>query len=259
MKRTYGRPVAAILILILVLAAGGPAILPVQAQPDYPLDGSFSGALALRRLSPDDPTGDTGQIILAVPGADGVSARPITAAEAGTHIIDWLPDDGLQAGGLLHVRSEGETVHGLRYDLAADTETLVTDALPLGQTYALLGDGTQVIGWPMAGPVDAITLYNAIDLGWLDTWDMPSDGLADVQFAGLGSGGSNAYFYTPNAQIIQRDISRRAVQRSERGFPGKHRRGKPGVGGDCARRAAGAGRANHPQRTPRDLQPAPRH
>ncbi|MBN2470190.1 MAG: PPC domain-containing protein [Anaerolineae bacterium] len=197
---------ACVLVLALLLAP-----VALQAQSPTPLDGSFSTALALRRVNPADATRQRGQLFVLMPEQVG-DPLPVTTSDQVLRVLGWGAD------GLLFLRAgESGLLDALRYDPAADTEMLVMGGLPVTDRYAFLpGSDTaaRVLAWPggTGAAFDALRVYAVADMTLLAAHDVSSAGLSGARLAGVVE--DHATFYSPPAsdRVMTLDLATGAFE-----------------------------------------------
>ncbi len=173
------------LILIIVLSI----LAPVAAQGGGPLDGSFSGMLALRRVPVSDVSGQSGQIAVLAPQGETVVETPIAVSNSAIHVLGWRG-----TGDLLYVQQgEAGELDAMLYNPADATQLVLASGLPGDQRYAMLDDG-RVIGWTASGLLTDVSLYDPATMSAVSSHNVAAAGLSDAELA--GSSGSLVYFYT---------------------------------------------------------------
>ncbi len=199
LRRALG--LAGVIALALLLIPGG-----LHAQPSAPLDGSFSTSLALRRVYPADATRQSGQLLVLAPEGIGADPPPVTASDQALRVLGWGPD------GLLFLRAaDSGMLDLLRYDPAADTEILLSGALPAGLRYAYAPG--RVLAWPggTGAAFSAVQVYDAGSMALLAEHDVSPSGLTGARLAGVVA--DRATFYSPPAsdRVVTLDLATGAL------------------------------------------------
>lgn len=184
-----------LVIVFVVLMAGLPGISRIAAQPPGPLEGSFSGALALRRVDPADATRQSGQALLLTADNAAGDLAPFMASDQKLHILGWLE------GGLLVLRATDDgLLAAVVYDPASDSETVLASDLPAELRYAFVAEtdttAARVVAWETGAqtPLAVVQVWAAADFQRLATYDVSAAGLMAARLAGVAD--DQAYFYS---------------------------------------------------------------
>ncbi len=208
--QTYGRRkklLAALLILTAgVLVAG---VYPAIAQASGPLAGSFSAALALRRVPMSDIEGESGAALLLTPDGPAVAAATLAENPRQLHLLGWRAD-----GNLLFVQAAGETLDAVVHDPRTGSQTILAGGLPADRRYALTPDGTRVISWPFGpeAPLTDLQVYDALTMAPRALHRLAAAGLSGAALAGLTAGQAMFFATRPADALLGVDLASGEMQ-----------------------------------------------
>ncbi len=193
---------AALLVQVGVSAGG------IGAAPSGALDGSFNTALAIRRTTPGDTSGQTADVLLLSPSDSAVTATTVVTGGAAAHIVGWRDADNL-----LVVRGAGDgmSYDMVRFDPAGGGEQVLGTDLDLDRSYRLTPDGGGVMSWPHNAPNIApfldLRVYDSTGMALRSTFDIGGGAVVGAELAGWN--GSRAYFYTgaPADALVMVDLA----------------------------------------------------
>jgi len=199
-------------LLALILAAGGASTgaIPAAAQTGGPLDGSFSTALAVRRVPVSDVEGESGAALLLAPDLAGVTGVTLAESPQHLHLLGWRAD-----GGLLFLRAAGaDTLEVVDHDPGTGSQTVLAAGLLADRRYALTPDGTRVISWPSGpeAPLTDVQVYDAATMAPRATHRLAAAGLTGAALAGLTAEQALFFAARPADALLSLSLADGAIQ-----------------------------------------------